>query len=149
MPWPHADWLKFCIYLRSLNVSNLWTIEAMELKCVTLRSLSTEWPPDLIYKNRIGSKVIRGAHRQTGNDYLISLNLLFKDSRLKDMIHKITTLYTDCITVCPNIISKFCIIAKCKIIVKENYDSNKTYRYLPLTAQNFIYLNAADHELPT
>jgi hypothetical protein len=45
-------------------------------------------------------------------------------------LHKITELYTEWFSVYPNITSKFRTIAIFKNCVKQNNDSNKTYRYV-------------------
>jgi hypothetical protein len=44
-------------------------------------------------------------------------------------LHKITEFYTEWFSVYPNITSKFCTIAIFKNCIKQNNDSNKTYRY--------------------
>jgi hypothetical protein len=44
--------------------------------------------------------------------------------------HKITEFYTQWFSVYPNITSKFRTIAIFKNCVKQNNDSNKTYRYV-------------------
>jgi hypothetical protein len=44
--------------------------------------------------------------------------------------HKITEFYTEWFSVYSNITSKFRTIAKFKNCVKQNNDSNKTYRYV-------------------
>jgi hypothetical protein len=45
-------------------------------------------------------------------------------------LHKITEFYTELFSVYHNITSKFRTIAKFKNCVKQNNDSNKTYRYV-------------------
>jgi hypothetical protein len=45
-------------------------------------------------------------------------------------LHKITEFYTEWFTVYPNITSEFRTIAIFKNYVKQNNDSNKTYRYV-------------------
>jgi hypothetical protein len=45
-------------------------------------------------------------------------------------LHKITEFYTEWFSVYPNIASKFRAIAIFKNCVKQNKDSNKTYRYV-------------------
>jgi hypothetical protein len=45
-------------------------------------------------------------------------------------LHKITEFYTEWYSVCPNITSKFRTIAIFKNYVKQNNDSNKTYRHV-------------------
>jgi hypothetical protein len=45
-------------------------------------------------------------------------------------LHKITEFYTEWFSVCTNITSKFGTIAIFKNCVKQNNDSNKTYRYV-------------------
>jgi hypothetical protein len=45
-------------------------------------------------------------------------------------LHKITEFYTQLFSVYPNISSKFRTIAIFKNCVKQNNDSNKTYRYV-------------------
>jgi hypothetical protein len=44
--------------------------------------------------------------------------------------HKITAFYTEWFSVYPNITSEFHTIAIFKNCVKQNNDSNKTYRYV-------------------
>jgi hypothetical protein len=45
-------------------------------------------------------------------------------------LHNITEFYTELFSVYHNITSKFCTIAIFKNYVKQNNDSNKTYRYV-------------------
>jgi hypothetical protein len=45
-------------------------------------------------------------------------------------LHKIKKFYTELFSVYPNITSKFRTIAIFKNCVKQNDDSNKTYRYV-------------------
>jgi hypothetical protein len=45
-------------------------------------------------------------------------------------LHKITEFYTEWFSVHPNITSKFRTITIFKNYVKQNNDSNKTYRYV-------------------
>jgi hypothetical protein len=45
-------------------------------------------------------------------------------------LHKITEFYTQLFSVYPNITSKFRTIAIFKNCIKQNNDSNKTYRYV-------------------
>jgi hypothetical protein len=45
-------------------------------------------------------------------------------------LHEITELYTEWFSVYPNVSSKFRTIAIFKNCVKQNSDSNKTYRYV-------------------
>jgi hypothetical protein len=45
-------------------------------------------------------------------------------------LHKITEFYTELFSVYQNITSKFRIIAIFKNCVKQNNDSNETYRYV-------------------
>jgi hypothetical protein len=45
-------------------------------------------------------------------------------------LHKITEFYTEWFSVYPNITAKFRTIAVFKNCVKQNNDSNKTYRYV-------------------
>jgi hypothetical protein len=45
-------------------------------------------------------------------------------------LHKITEFYTELFSVYPNITSKFRTIAIFKNCVKQNNDTNKTYRYV-------------------
>jgi hypothetical protein len=45
-------------------------------------------------------------------------------------LHKITEFYAEWFSVYPNITSKFRTIAIFKNCVKQNNDSNKTYRYV-------------------
>jgi hypothetical protein len=45
-------------------------------------------------------------------------------------LHKITEFYTEWFSVYPNITSKFPTIAIFKNCVKQNNDSNKTYKYV-------------------
>jgi hypothetical protein len=45
-------------------------------------------------------------------------------------LHKITEFYTELFSVYPNINSKFRTIAVFKNCVKQNNDSNTTYRYV-------------------
>jgi hypothetical protein len=45
-------------------------------------------------------------------------------------LHKITELYTELFSVYPNITSKFRTTTMLKSCVKQNNDSNKTYRYV-------------------
>jgi hypothetical protein len=45
-------------------------------------------------------------------------------------LHKITEFYTEWFSVYPNITSKFGTITVFKNHVKQNNDSNKTYRYV-------------------
>jgi hypothetical protein len=40
MSWPHVDWCKFCIHLRSLNVRHIGTVEGTGLKSTASRSPS-------------------------------------------------------------------------------------------------------------
>jgi hypothetical protein len=51
-------------------------------------------------------------------------------------LHKITKFYTEWFSVFPNITSKFRTIAIFKNCVKQNNDSNKTYRYVHDLLQN-------------
>jgi hypothetical protein len=56
-------------------------------------------------------------------------------------LHKITEFYTEWFSVYPNITSEFRIIAIFKNFVKQNNDSNKTYRYdhdLLLSQSSFV-----------
>jgi hypothetical protein len=46
------------------------------------------------------------------------------------ILHKITEFYTEWFSVYPNITSKFLTIAMLKNCVKQNNNSNKTYRYV-------------------
>jgi hypothetical protein len=48
-------------------------------------------------------------------------------------LHKITKFYTELFSVYHNITSKFRTIAIFKNCVKQNYDSNKTYRYVHMS----------------
>jgi hypothetical protein len=45
-------------------------------------------------------------------------------------LHKITEFYTECFSVYPNTISKFLTIAIFKNCIKQNNDSDETYRYI-------------------
>jgi hypothetical protein len=45
-------------------------------------------------------------------------------------LHKITEFYTELFSVYPNITSKFRTIVTFNNCVKQNYDSNKIYRYV-------------------
>jgi hypothetical protein len=45
-------------------------------------------------------------------------------------LHRITEFYTEWFSVYPNITSRFRTIAMFKNCVKQNIDSNKTYRYV-------------------
>jgi hypothetical protein len=78
------DWCNFCIHLRSLKVHNFGTIEeATESNCGLFGYLQWHGLPTEFRKYvLIGSKVIRGTHRQadrqTGNGDLISLTFPFK-----------------------------------------------------------------------
>jgi hypothetical protein len=51
-------------------------------------------------------------------------------------LHKITEYYTEWFSVYPIITSKFRTIATFKNCVKQNNDSNKTYRYVHDLLQN-------------
>jgi hypothetical protein len=58
-------------------------------------------------------------------------------------LHKITEFYTEWFSVYPNITSKFRTIAIFKNCVKQNNDSNKTYRYvhdLLLYQSSFVWV---------
>jgi hypothetical protein len=68
--WPHVNWCKFFIHLRSLNVQHFGMVEGTGLKIrrrghLQLHDLLTEFHKNL----PICSKVIRGGHthRQTDN----------------------------------------------------------------------------------
>jgi hypothetical protein len=52
-------------------------------------------------------------------------NINFYNLQMRDIV-KITELYTQWFSVCPNVNSKYHIIAMFKSFVKENDDSNKT-----------------------
>jgi hypothetical protein len=56
-------------------------------------------------------------------------NINFYNLQMLD-IAKITELYTQWFSVCPNVNSKYHIIAMSKSFVKENDDSNKTCTYV-------------------
>jgi hypothetical protein len=43
--WPHVDWCKLCIHLRSLNVRHFVMVECTGLKSTASRSPSMAWPP--------------------------------------------------------------------------------------------------------
>jgi hypothetical protein len=45
MSWSHVDWCKFCIHLRSLNISNFGMLEGTGLKSTASRSPLMAWPP--------------------------------------------------------------------------------------------------------
>jgi hypothetical protein len=64
-------------------------------------------------------------------------------------LHKITELYTEWFIVYPNITSKLRTIAMFKNCVKQNNDSNKTYRYVHdlLLYQSSFVLSVTVHEL--
>jgi hypothetical protein len=67
----------------------------------------------------------------------------FNTNKLNRMqtLHKITELWTEWFSDCSKINSKFNTIARFKSPVKENDDSNKTYRYahdLSLSTNSFI-----------
>jgi hypothetical protein len=64
-------------------------------------------------------------------------------------LHKITQFYTEWFSVYHNITSKFRTIAIFKNCIKQNNDSNKTYRYVHdlLTIPKFICLSSTVHEL--
>jgi hypothetical protein len=63
--------------------------------------------------------------------FLYFLDLRRKLSGLqKNTLHKITEFYTEWFSVYPNLTSKFRTIAIFKNRVKQNNDSNKTYRYV-------------------
>jgi hypothetical protein len=65
-------------------------------------------------------------------------------------LHKITDFYTELFSVYPNITSKFRTIAIFKNCVKQNNDSNKTYRYvhdLLIYQSSFVLVQRFMHEL--
>jgi hypothetical protein len=43
--WSYANWYKFCIHLKSLNVRHFGMVAATALKTMASRSPSTAWPP--------------------------------------------------------------------------------------------------------
>jgi hypothetical protein len=58
-------------------------------------------------------------------------------------LHKITEFYTEWFSVYHSISSKFCTIAMFKNCVKQDNDSNKTYRYvhdLLLYQSSFVFV---------
>jgi hypothetical protein len=69
--WSHVDWCKFCIHLRSLNVSHIGMLEVTGLKVWRRGYLQWHDLPTEFHKNLpIGSKVIRG---DTQTDRLVIL----------------------------------------------------------------------------
>jgi hypothetical protein len=56
-------------------------------------------------------------------------------------LHKITEFYTELFSVYPTITSKFRTIAIFKNCVKQNNDSNKTYRYDMISSYTKVHLS--------
>jgi hypothetical protein len=56
-------------------------------------------------------------------------------------LHKITEFYTEFFSVYHNITSKFRAVAIFKNCVKQNNDSNKTYRYVLISYYTKVHLS--------